>query len=102
ADRAANARADLLARISHEIRTPLNAIIGFAEVRTGERFGALGNEPYAEYIKDIRACGERVIALIDELAGLSQIETGRLDLAFSPPNLHEVGQKRGFAMHATG
>ena len=46
AERAANAKADLLARISHEIRTPLNAIIGFSEVMIGERFGAIGNERY--------------------------------------------------------
>ena len=46
-DRAATAKADLLARLSHEVRTPLNAIIGFSEVMIGERFGALGNERYA-------------------------------------------------------
>ena len=62
AERAANAKADMLARISHEVRTPLNAIIGFSEVMIGERFGALGNERYVEYMKDIRASGERVIA----------------------------------------
>jgi PAS domain S-box-containing protein len=90
ADRAANAKADVLARISHEVRTPLNAIIGFAEVMIGERFGALGNERYAEYMKDIRASGERVLSIINDLLDLSRIETGKLDLSFTSQNLNEM------------
>jgi len=90
ADRAANAKADMLARISHEVRAPLNAIIGFAEVMIGERFGALGNERYVDYMKDIRGSGERVIALINDLLELSRIETGKLDLAFTNQNLNEL------------
>ncbi|QDW40860.1 PAS domain-containing protein [Bradyrhizobium sp. KBS0727] len=90
AERAGTAKADVLARISHEVRTPLNAIIGFAEVMIGERFGALGNERYAEYMKDIRASGERVIAIINDLLDLSRIETGKLDLAFTTQNLNEL------------
>jgi PAS domain S-box-containing protein len=90
ADRAAGAKADLLARISHEVRTPLNAIIGFAEVMIGERFGTLGSERYVEYMKDIRAAGERVIAIINDLTDLSRIETGKLDLTFANQNLNDV------------
>ena len=90
ADRAASAKADMLARISHEVRAPLNAIIGFAEVMIGERFGTLGNTRYAEYMKDIRASGERVVSLIDDLLELSRIETGRLELAFTSQNLNEL------------
>ncbi len=90
AERAAAAKADMLARISHEVRTPLNAIIGFAEVMIAERFGTLGNERYAEYLKDIRASGERVIAIIDDLTELSRVETGKLDLAFTNQNLNEL------------
>ena len=90
ADRVANAKADMLARISHEVRMPLNAIIGFAEVMIGERFGALGNERYVEYMKDIRASGERVIAIINDLLDLSRIETGKLDLAFAKLNLNDL------------
>jgi PAS domain S-box-containing protein len=89
-ERAANAKADILARISHEVRTPLNAIIGFAEVMIGERFGALGNERYVEYMKDIRASGERVIAIINDLLDLSRIETGKLELAFTSQNLNDL------------
>jgi signal transduction histidine kinase len=72
------------------VRTPLNAIIGFAEVMIGERFGALGNERYIEYMKDIRASGERVIAIINDLLDLSRIETGKLDLAFANLNLNDT------------
>jgi signal transduction histidine kinase len=56
----------------------------------GERFGALGNERYLEYMKDIRASGERVIAIINDLLDLSEIETGKLDLAFTNQNLNEL------------
>jgi PAS domain S-box-containing protein len=90
AERAAGAKADMLARISHEVRAPLNAIIGFAEVMIGERFGPLANERYAEYLKDIRASGERVVAIINDLTELTRIETGKLDLAFTSQNLNEL------------
>lgn len=84
------AKNDFLAIMSHELRTPLNAIIGFSEVMIGERFGALGNERYREYMKDIRASGERVIAIINDLLDISRIETGKLDLAFAHQNLNEL------------
>lgn len=90
ADRAANAKADMLARISHEIRAPLNAIIGFADVMIGERFGAVGNPRYVDYLKDIRTSGERVVGLINDLLELSRIETGRLELSFTNQNLNEL------------
>jgi PAS domain S-box-containing protein len=98
ADRAANAKADVLARISHEIRMPLNAIIGFAEVMSDEKFGPLGNERYGEYMKDIRASGQRIIAFIDDLLDLSRIETGKLDLAFVNQNLNELVEQCVAAM----
>lgn len=90
ADRAANAKADMLARISHEVRSPLNAIIGFADVMIAERFGAIGNERYVEYLKDIRASGERMIAILNDLTELSRIESGKLDLSFGSQNLNEL------------
>jgi PAS domain S-box-containing protein len=90
AERSAHAKADVLARISHEVRAPLNAIIGFAEVMIDERFGTLGNERYVEYMRDIRASGERVMAIINDLLDLSRIESGKIDLAFTNQNLNEL------------
>ena len=39
---------------------------------------------------DIRASGERVIAIINDLLDLSRIETGKLDLSFTNQNLNEL------------
>jgi signal transduction histidine kinase len=41
-------------------------------------------------MKDIRSCGERVIAIIDDLLELSRIETGKLDLCFANQNLNDL------------
>ena len=89
-ERAVNARADILGRISHEVRMPLSAIIGFADVMIDERFGALGNDRYVEYMKDIRASGQRVMAIIDDLLDLSRIETGRMELSFASQDLNSM------------
>jgi PAS domain S-box-containing protein len=98
ADRSADARVDVLAHISHEVRTPLNAIIGFADVMIEQRFGPLGNERYVEYMKDIRGCGERVIAIVNDQLDLSRIETGKLDLNFASQNLNDLVEQCVAAM----
>jgi len=81
---------DMLARISREVGAPLNSIIAFSEAMIGERSGAFGSERYLEYARDIRASGERVMAVINDLMQLSRIETGTLDLAFADQNLNEM------------
>lgn len=90
ADRASSANADALASISHEIRGPLNTVIGFATIMIDERFGPLGNERYAEYLKDIRASGERAIAILDDIVNVSTIEAGNHDLRPVSQNLNEM------------
>ena len=90
AERAQAARTDAVSRIHHDIRAPLNAIVGFADVMIEERFGPIGNERYAAYLKDIRASAERVLAIVGDMLDLSRIEAGKLDLAFSGHNLNAV------------
>jgi PAS domain S-box-containing protein len=90
AERAMTAKADILARISHEVRMPLNAIIGFSDVMIDERFGALGNERYVEYMKDIRASGQRVMAIIDDLLDLTRIESGKIEMSFASQDLNSM------------
>jgi PAS domain S-box-containing protein len=90
AERASVATSDALARISHEVRGPLNTIIGFANVMLEERFGTLGNDRYGEYLKDIRASGERAIAIVDDLVNITSIETGNVELKLVSQNLNEM------------
>jgi PAS domain S-box-containing protein len=93
AERASSAKSDFLAKISHEIRTPLNAILGFSEVMMEERFGAIGNERYREYVKDIHTSGGHLVSLINDLLDLSKIEAGKLDLVFANVNLNSLVQQ---------
>ncbi len=93
AEKASSAKSDFLAKISHEIRTPLNAIIGFSEVMMEERFGAIGNERYKQYIRDIHTSGEHVIALLNDLLDLSKIEAGKLELDFAAVDLNALTQQ---------
>jgi signal transduction histidine kinase len=93
AESASSAKSEFLARMSHEIRTPLNSIIGFSEVMMTEQFGAIGNERYREYIKDIHASGGHLLSLIDDLLDLSKIEAGKLPLTFTGLALNEVVQQ---------
>lgn len=83
-------KSDFLAAVSHEIRTPLNAIIGFAEVMLEERFGAIGNERYKDYLRDIHASGGHVISLVNDLLDLAKVEAGRMELAFTSVKLNDV------------
>jgi len=98
AEQESEAKSDFLGRVSHEIRTPLNAIIGFSEVMIEERFGPVGNERYAQYLKDIRGCGEHVIALLNDLVDLSHIESGKLELDFTNLDLNALTQECVAAM----
>jgi PAS domain S-box-containing protein len=93
AEKASTAKSEFLARISHEIRTPLNAIIGFSEVMIGERFGAVGNERYRQYLKDIHSSGSHLISLINDLLDLSKIEAGKLELSFVSVDLNAILQQ---------
>jgi signal transduction histidine kinase len=51
-------------------------------------------------MKDIRASGERVIAIIDDLLNLSRIESGKLDLSFASQDLNGMLEQCVAAMQA--
>lgn len=66
-----------LASISHEIRTPLNGILGFSElIRDME----LSQSQRNEYIDLISLNGQQLVAILNDIIDISQIETGQLKI----------------------
>ncbi|OLL54092.1 PAS domain-containing protein [Bartonella henselae] len=58
--------------VVHEMRTPLNALIGFAEIMRDGRFGAIDNERYRGYLRDIISSGKHILSLVNQLLECSK------------------------------
>lgn len=79
-DMANRAKTEFIANMSHELRTPLNAIIGFSEIIKNQVMGAIGQDLYVEYAKDIYDSGRSLLTIINEILDISKIEAGNREL----------------------
>ncbi|MBL4720349.1 MAG: PAS-domain containing protein [Alphaproteobacteria bacterium] len=93
AEYANSAKSEFLANMSHELRTPLNAIIGFSEVLDRQFFGEIGDPRYREYITDIHTSGKQLLALINDILNIVEIEAGRHVLDLTPVDFGEIIRK---------
>ena len=86
ARRAVHARATVLANMSHELRTPLNAIIGYTELLLDQvhETGARAD------LDRIYGAARHLLSTIDEVADLSRLDTGQLELETGPVDLDEL------------
>ena len=89
-------KSEFLANMSHELRTPLNAIIGFSQVLRERMVGDV-NEKQQEYLEDILASGNHLLALIDDILDLSKVEAGQIELEVAAFSLDEA-LERGVVM----
>lgn len=83
AERASRAKSQFLSRMSHELRTPLNAVLGFTQLLQLEAQASWSNDS-AGRLDHIRAAGEHLLALIDDVLDLSSLEAGVLRLEPQP------------------
>jgi NO-binding membrane sensor protein with MHYT domain len=89
ASEASRAKSAFLASMGHELRTPLDAVIGFSDTIVMEVFGPVG-ERYKSCAADIRSSGGRLLAVINDVLDLTQLDAGRTELhedLFDPAEL---------------
>jgi len=79
AEAASRAKSEFLSRMSHELRTPLNAILGFAQLLALDPSTPL-SERQQQHVAQITRGGDHLLALIDQLLDLAQIEAGQMAL----------------------
>ena len=74
AEAANKAKSTFLFNMSHDIRTPMNAILGYADLARNHM-----DEPgkLQEYMDNIRASGEKLLAIINNVLELSRIENNQ-------------------------
>lgn len=74
---ASNAKTTFLSNMSHDIRTPMNAVLGFTTLLDKDAENA---DKVREYTKKIKASGQHLISLINDVLEVSKIESGKVVL----------------------
>ena len=87
ADQANQAKSFFVSHMSHELRTPLNVILGYSELLQEDK--SLATEQL-DYVQEISKGGEHLLALINQMLDLSQIESGHVILAIHPENISSL------------
>ena len=107
--RAERIRREFTANVSHELKTPLHSIMGAAELL---ETGLVKPGDEAQFYARIRSEASRLLALIEDVIGLSRLDEGE-DFPTEETDLHELAcevaaqlgpeaQKRGISLEVEG
>ena len=85
-------RREFTANVSHELKTPLTSISGIAEIMQS---GMVKPEDIQGFAADIYQEAQRLIALVEDIIRLSQLDEGAIDLERKSINLLTLAQEVG-------
>ena len=90
-------KTEFLATMSHELRTPLTCVIGMAEtllrVMVMKPENALPLQKQQEYLKLIKRSGEHLLAMVNDILDMSQVEAGKVTLDVKLFSLAQVAHQ---------
>ena len=89
AEQANQAKTAFLANMSHELRTPLNAIIGFSEMIERKVRGPI-SENYRQYGEIVRASGQHLLAIINDILDIAKLNAGKTELHLEPVDVNRT------------
>ncbi|WP_305042310.1 ABC transporter substrate-binding protein [Geoalkalibacter sp.] len=99
-------KTEFISIAAHELRTPLTSVIGYADCLLDPLIaGGLNEERRREFLLEIRAKGEALALIIDELLDISRIERGeplKMQRAPCDPAALIAKVVGTFQMHAPG
>ena len=102
-----HAKSTFIATMSHELRTPLNAVIGFSQLLEVQAGTDAADEPRNEQLPDcvgaIRQAGEQLLAIIDDILDMAQIDDGAVSMVEGTVDLSALVERAvaDLRFHAT-
>lgn len=80
AERASQAKTDLLANVSHEVRTPMNGVLGLSALLLDTDL----DEKQKKMIAAVRESADALVGIVDEILDFSQLQKGQVELDTAP------------------
>jgi signal transduction histidine kinase/HAMP domain-containing protein len=84
-------KSQFLANMSHELRTPMNAVLGYTDLILDNIFGDVP-EAIRDTLERVKANGQHLLGLINDVLDLSKIEAGQLTLSVADYSMGEIVQ----------